>query len=58
MISGQLDAAASLDFASHFASITGKTRTLYSIPLSGHIILNFFNHSLACSVQLTFFCGQ
>ena len=41
MIAGQLDAAAPLDFASHLASITGKTRTLYSIPLSGHIILTF-----------------
>ncbi len=41
MISGQLDSAASLDLASHLASITGKTRTFYSVPLSGHIILNF-----------------
>ncbi|CAF1067711.1 unnamed protein product [Rotaria sordida] len=38
MIAGQLDGATPLDFASHLASITGKIRTLYSIPLSGHII--------------------
>jgi hypothetical protein len=38
MIAGQLDGATPLDFASHLASITGKTRILYSIPLSGHII--------------------
>jgi len=38
MIAGQLDAATPLDFSSHLASITGKTRTFYSIPLSGHII--------------------
>jgi hypothetical protein len=38
MIAGQLDGATPFDFSSHLASITGKTRTLYSIPLSGHII--------------------
>jgi hypothetical protein len=38
MFAGQLDPATPLDFASHLASITGKTRTLYSISLSGHII--------------------
>ena len=38
MIAGQLDGATPLDFASYLASITGKTRTLYTIPLSGHII--------------------
>ncbi|CAF3993881.1 unnamed protein product, partial [Rotaria sordida] len=41
MIAGQLDGATPLDFASHLASITGKIRTLYSIPLSGHIIQSF-----------------
>lgn len=39
MLAGQLDAATPLDFTSYLASTTGKTRTLYSIPLSGHIIL-------------------
>jgi hypothetical protein len=38
MIAGQLDGATPFDFSSHLASITRKTRTLYSIPLSGHIL--------------------
>jgi pimeloyl-ACP methyl ester carboxylesterase len=41
IIAGQLDAATPLDFTSHLASITGKTRIFYSIPLSGHIIQLF-----------------
>ncbi|CAF4471095.1 unnamed protein product [Rotaria sp. Silwood2] len=38
MITAQLDDATPLDLASHLASITEKTRTVYTIPLSGHII--------------------
>lgn len=41
MMNGQLDSATSLDFAVHLVSMTSKTRKLYSIPLSGHVILTY-----------------
>ena len=41
MINGQLDAATPLDFAAHLASLTSETRTLYVIPLSGHVVPYF-----------------
>jgi hypothetical protein len=55
MISGQLDGATPLDFSSHLASITGKTRTFYSIPLSGHVILSFVTATgYTCPLHLMF----
>jgi hypothetical protein len=53
MTSGPLDGATVLDFSSHLASITGKTRTFYSIPLSGHIIELFVTATgYTCPLQL------
>jgi pimeloyl-ACP methyl ester carboxylesterase len=53
MVSGQLDGATPLDFSSHLASITGKTRTFYSIPLSGDIIELFVTATgYTCPLQL------
>ncbi|CAF2091045.1 unnamed protein product [Rotaria magnacalcarata] len=53
MIAARLDGTTPLDFASHLASITRKTRTFYTIPLSGHIIqLSLTTAGYTCPLHL------
>ncbi|CAF1421942.1 unnamed protein product [Adineta ricciae] len=39
MLSGQLDPATHLDYATHLATMTRKSRTFYTIPLVGHVAI-------------------
>ncbi|CAF3430599.1 unnamed protein product [Rotaria sp. Silwood2] len=52
MLSGQFDTAAPLDYAVQLLSLTGKTRTLYTFPLVGHVIIVMAAFEFTCPIHL------
>ncbi|CAF2732288.1 unnamed protein product [Rotaria sp. Silwood2] len=52
MLAGQLDPAAHTDYAIHLAALTAKTRTFYSFPLIGHIVILVAQFGYQCPLKL------
>ncbi|CAF3857104.1 unnamed protein product, partial [Rotaria sp. Silwood1] len=52
MLSSQLDPAANLDYATHLATMTSKTRTFYVFPLIGHVTILIALADYKCPLKL------
>ena len=52
MLSSQLDPAANLDYATHLATMTKKTRILYTFPLIGHVTILTALVEFKCPLRL------